>query len=105
MVVAEENIASGVATSNVTYLNGSYSNISVGAVEGLTNEQLLFVAWGQGWCTLATPESARLRVTTDTHSPPQFRVTGPVSHNPAFAKAFGCKEGQPMRPKNLCEVW
>ncbi len=23
----------------------------------------------------------------------------------AFAEAFGCKEGQPMRPKNLCEVW
>ncbi|MCZ6695136.1 MAG: M13 family metallopeptidase [Acidobacteria bacterium] len=74
-------------------------------VEGLTNEQLLFVAWGQSWCTLATPESARLRVTTDTHSPPQFRVTGPVSYNPAFAKVFGCKEGQPMRPKNQCEVW
>ena len=27
-------------------------------VEDLTHEQLLFVAWGQVWCTVQTPERA-----------------------------------------------
>ncbi|MEE9226442.1 MAG: M13-type metalloendopeptidase [Acidobacteriota bacterium] len=44
-------------------------------------------------------------VTTDTHSPPQFRVIGPVSHNPAFAKAFACEPETPMNPPNQCVVW
>ncbi|MEM7354671.1 MAG: M13 family metallopeptidase [Acidobacteriota bacterium] len=74
-------------------------------VEGLTNEQLFFVAYGQVWCSLNTPEQARLRLTTDSHSPSRFRVNGPVSNNAAFAEAFGCAEGTPMNPKQVCEVW
>jgi len=75
------------------------------AVEGLTNDQLFFVAYGQVWCALVTPEVARLRVTTDPHSPPEFRVKGPVSHNPVFRRAFGCEPGTPMAPEKMCEVW
>ncbi len=75
------------------------------AIEGLTNEQLLFVAWGQAWCTVASPEAERLQVTTDPHSPSRFRVDGPMSQNPAFAAAFQCKPGQPMRPEEQCVVW
>ncbi len=74
-------------------------------IEGLTNEQLLFVAWGQVWCTVAAPEALRLQVTTDPHSPSQFRVNGPISNNPAFVEAFGCAPGTPMRPANQCVVW
>ncbi len=75
------------------------------AIEGLTNDQLFFVAWGQVWCTLASKEYERLQVTTDPHSPAKFRVQGPVSHNPAFARAFGCSEESPMQPENQCVVW
>jgi predicted metalloendopeptidase len=74
-------------------------------LEEITDEQLLFVAWGQIWCTLMTPEYARLQVTTDPHTPAQFRVLGPVSHIPAFAEAFGCEVGDPMRPEEQCLVW
>jgi endothelin-converting enzyme/putative endopeptidase len=74
-------------------------------LEGLTNEQLFFVSWGQVWCSLATPERERLQVTTDSHSPAKFRVQGPVSNNPEFARAFTCTEGSPMNPANQCEVW
>jgi endothelin-converting enzyme/putative endopeptidase len=74
-------------------------------VEGLTNEQLLFVAWGQIWCTLQSAEQARLQVTTDPHSPARFRVNGPVSHIPAFAEAFSCEPGVAMNPGVKCLVW
>jgi putative endopeptidase len=75
------------------------------AVPGLTNEQLLFVAWGQVWCTVMSPEVARLRVATDPHSPSRFRVDGPMANIPAFAAAFQCAPGTPMNPEKRCEVW
>ena len=78
---------------------------SASSVQGLTDDQLFFVAFGQVWCSLSTPEQVRLRITTDSHSPPRFRVIGAVSNNPEFAEAFSCKEGTPMRPKKVCEVW
>ncbi len=74
-------------------------------VEGLTNDQLFFVAYGQVWCSLATDEQQRLQVTTDSHSPGRFRVNGPVSNNRSFAEAFSCEPGTPMSPKDICEVW
>ncbi len=75
------------------------------AVEGLTDDQLFFVAFGQVWCSLTTPEQARLRITTDTHAPSRFRVIGAVSNNRDFAEAFSCQAGTPMRPEKVCEVW
>ena len=75
------------------------------AVPGLTDEQLFFVAYGQIWCSLSTPEEDRLRITTDPHSPPKFRVRGALTQVPAFAAAFRCAEDAPMNPKDRCEVW
>ncbi len=74
-------------------------------VEGLTNEQLFFVSWGQVWCTKATEEFERLQVTTDPHSPGKFRVMGPLANNPDFSRVFSCDEGSTMNPKESCEVW
>jgi putative endopeptidase len=75
------------------------------AVEGLTNDQLYFVAFAQTWCSLATPEIERVLVTVDPHSPPKFRVNGPLSNFSKFAETFQCAEGTPMHPANACEVW
>jgi predicted metalloendopeptidase len=74
-------------------------------VPGLSPEQLFFIAHGQVWCTLATEESDRLRVTTDPHSAGRFRVNGPIQNHPAFGAAFGCKLGTPMNPAEKCTVW
>jgi predicted metalloendopeptidase len=75
------------------------------AVEGLTNDQLFFIAFAQTWCQLATPEIERVRVTVDPHSPARFRVTGPLVNYSQFAATFQCAEGTPMHPAATCEVW
>jgi predicted metalloendopeptidase len=74
-------------------------------IEGMTNDQLFFIAFAQSWCTLAQPEFERLMVTTNPHSLPKYRVIGPVSNFPDFARTFNCAEGTPMRPAKTCEVW
>jgi putative endopeptidase len=74
-------------------------------LEGMTNDQLFFVGFGQTWCSLQTPEVERMLVTTDPHSHPKYRVTGPLSNFPSFSSAFQCAEGTPMKRKDACEVW
>jgi predicted metalloendopeptidase len=74
-------------------------------VDGLTDEQLFFVSYGQIWCREATPEAERVLVLTDPHAHPRWRVNGPLSNLPEFWQAFACEEGEPMHPKNSCEVW
>ena len=71
----------------------------------LTPEQQFFVSYGQGWCQNNRPEDIRLRVQTDPHSPEEFRVNGVVVNLPQFQKAFACKTGQPMAPKDRCTIW
>jgi predicted metalloendopeptidase len=75
-----------------------------GSGERLPDREM-FLAFAQDWCTNSTDESLRLRARTDPHSPPQWRVNGPVSDNPDFAKVFACKAGAPMNPVARCQVW
>jgi endothelin-converting enzyme/putative endopeptidase len=70
-----------------------------------TPEQQFFLGFAQSWCTNVRPEILRLLVTTNPHSPPRFRVNGPVSNLPEFAAAFQCKPGSPMVRRDRCEVW
>jgi putative endopeptidase len=65
-------------------------------IDGLTGDQRFFLAWAQIWRTKIRPEAARMRLMVDPHGPAAFRVNGPLSNIPAFAKAFGCKPGDPM---------
>lgn len=74
-------------------------------IEGMSNEQLLFVAFAQGWCTKSTPEYDRRMILLDPHSPPKERVNLPLAHFSGFWETFSCGEGTPMHPKNSCEVW
>jgi len=74
-------------------------------VEGMSNEQVFFVAWAQNWCQhIAEPELVR-RLQIDPHSPGRFRAMGPLVDLPEFAAAFSCAEGTPMNPPDRCEVW
>jgi len=74
-------------------------------IDGFTPEQRFFLGWAQVWATKATPEFERRQVLTDPHSAAKWRVNGPLSNMPEFAKAFGCKQGQAMVRKDACLIW
>jgi len=72
---------------------------------GYTPIQEVFVGFAQDWCAAWRPELERLIATTDPHSPDRFRANGVLVNMPEFAKAFGCKAGQPMVSVKACRVW
>jgi putative endopeptidase len=74
-------------------------------IDGYTPEQRFFLGFGRVWCEKQRPEYARMRVSTDPHSPGKYRVDGVVENMPEFQKAWNCKAGQPMVSANACHVW
>jgi putative endopeptidase len=66
------------------------------AVDGLAAEQRFFLGYAQAWRLLMRPEAQRVRLNTDPHSPPRFRVLGPLSDLPEFQQAFSCPDGSEM---------
>lgn len=77
------------------------------AIDGFTPDQRFFISYGQALRRKLRPESIRLMVQTGPHSPAQWRVIGPVVNLPEFARAFGCKAGDPMvlDPDRRTEIW
>src|SRR5881397_1168251 len=65
-------------------------------IDGYTPEQRFFLAWAQVWREKTRPERIRTLVQTDPHSPGRWRVNGPLSNMPDFAKAWGCKSSDRM---------
>jgi predicted metalloendopeptidase len=74
-------------------------------MDGFTPEQRFFLGWAQVWGANQRPEAARLQTNTDPHPLPRFRGNGPLSNMEAFAKAFGCKKGDPMVREQSCKIW
>ena len=64
--------------------------------DGLTRDQRFFLNWATVWRRNFTPEELKVRLTTDSHAPANFRAIGAPSNLPAFAAAFSCKTGTPM---------
>ena len=65
-------------------------------IGGYTPEQRFYLNWAQIWRRNMVPESLKLMINTDPHSPAVFRANGPLMNVPNFAKAFSCKAGDPM---------
>lgn len=74
-------------------------------IEGYTPEQRFFLGFARVWCDKQRPEFARMRVSTDPHSPGKYRVDGVAQNMPEFERAWSCKTGQPMVSANACRVW
>ncbi|KAL6050625.1 Endothelin converting enzyme 2 [Balamuthia mandrillaris] len=103
-----ENIADcgGIKNSYHAYskIIGSKAN-DPSVVPGLTNIQLFFVSFAQGWCALESDEYVKQQVRTDPHSPARFRVLGPLINLEQFGQVFKCPVGSKMNPQQRCTVW
>jgi endothelin-converting enzyme/putative endopeptidase len=104
-----ENIADlgGLKLAFATFERDQKENGATPTIGGFTPQQQFFLGFAQAWCANYRPEALRLLLATNPHSPPKYRVNGPLSNLPEFGTAFGCKEGSPMvRPKEKrCEIW
>jgi putative endopeptidase len=75
--------------------------------DGFTPEQRYFLAFAQLWRYKIRPAAARVRIATDPHSPPRFRVLGPLYNMPEFFKAFEASPQQAGKRLNSkpVEIW
>ncbi len=76
-------------------------------IDGFTPEQRYFLAFAQLWRAKMRPEAARVRLTTDPHSPARFRVLGPLYNMPEFFEAFDAspaQAGSRLNPKPV-RIW
>lgn len=72
------------------------------AIDGFSWQQRIFLGWGQVWQTNQTDSYLNNQVVTDSHSPAQYRVNGPMSNMPEFKEAWGCETGDAMvRPDSV----
>ena len=94
----------GLAIAYTAYEN-SISSKRPPNIDGFTPEQRFFLGWAQVWGTNQRPEAARTQTNTDPHPLARFRGNGPLSNMEAFARAFGCKKGDPMVRDNPCKIW
>jgi predicted metalloendopeptidase len=76
-------------------------------IDGFTPEQRYYISFAQVWRARLRPEQERLRLLTDGHSPPRYRVQGPLANQPEFAAAFSCPaDSKAMRaPGDRVTLW
>ncbi len=76
-------------------------------IGGFTGDQRFFMGWAQVWRGKYKDEELRNRLLTDPHSPPGYRVTGPMSNMDEFYAAYGVKEGDALhRPAgDRVRIW
>jgi putative endopeptidase len=76
------------------------------AVDGFTPEQRFFLSFASVWRSRYRDEYERLLLRTDGHSPPRFRVNGPIAQMPEFARAFSCDPSRTVLAEELrAELW
>ena len=62
-------------------------------IDGLTGYQRFFLGWAQCWRGKMRPEEARRRISTDPHSPDEFRCNQVVKNLDEFYHAFNVSKG------------
>jgi putative endopeptidase len=104
-----ENIADlgGLRLSFAAFDRTEKAHPATPAIGGFTPAQQFYLGFAQAWCANYRPQALHLLVATNPHSPPKFRVNGPLVNLPEFAHAFQCAEGAPMVHSGVqrCDVW
>ncbi|XLZ68514.1 M13-type metalloendopeptidase [Massilia sp. SR12] len=103
-----ENIAdnSGLAIAYKAYklsLGGKPAPV----IEGYSGDQRFYQGWAQAWRAKAREAALIRQVTTDPHSPEEYRTNGTLRNQPGFYEAYGVKKGDQMylAPKERVIIW
>jgi putative endopeptidase len=76
-------------------------------IDGLTGDQRFFLSWAQVWRTKIRDGQLREYVMSDVHSPPYFRVNGPLPNIDEWYKAFDVHPGDRLyiKPEDRVSIW
>lgn len=84
-------------------LNGNPAPV----IDGFTGYQRLFIGYAQTWCGKQRPEEVRRRISSDPHSPDEFRCNQIVKNFDPFYEAFDVTEGDALYlpPVDRVRIW
>ncbi len=84
-------------------LNGEEAPV----IDGLTGDQRFFMAWAQVWQRKYRQDALIQRLTTDPHSPSQFRVNGVVRNFDEWYEAFDVQPEDELYlpPEQRIRIW
>jgi putative endopeptidase len=76
-------------------------------IDGLTGDQRFFLAWAQVWKSKYRDEAMINQVKVGPHSPPQYRINGPLRNLDEWYKAFNVKPGDKLYlpPEQRVRIW
>ena len=84
-------------------LNGEEAPI----IDGLTGDQRFFLAYAQIWQRKYTDDNLIQRLTSDPHSPAEFRVNGVVRNLQEWYEAFDVQPEHDLYgpPEDRIRIW
>jgi putative endopeptidase len=76
-------------------------------IDGITGEQRFYDGFAQAWREKLRDQAMLHQVTTNPHSPPQFRADGAAINSDGFHEAFGTQPGDRMwkAPADRIRLW
>ena len=76
-------------------------------LNGLTGDQRFFLAWAQIWKSKYRDEAMINQVKVGPHSPPQFRINGPLRNLDEWYKAFNVQPDDALylKPEERVRIW
>lgn len=104
----DENIADngGVREAFYALFNESSDEKLLTGFEDWSDRKMFFLSYANVRCLKQSHEDLVEYITTNVHSPPEYRVNVPLSNFNEFAKAFNCKPGKSkMSLKEPVIVW
>ena len=105
--VLSENIAdlAGLLTAHDAYVLSLKGNPDV-VIGGLSGEQRFFLAFAQRWRKAQSEPALRRQITTDTHSPGQYR-SDTVRNVQDWYKAYEVAPTDKLylKPEDRVEIW
>ena len=103
-----ENIGDlgGLTVAHDAYMR-SLGGRAAPVLDGFTGEQRFFFGWAQVWRSIIRDDMLRVIVTSDVHSPAEYRCNGVVRNIDAWYDAFGIKPGDKLYlpPEQRVKIW